>query len=72
MSSEREMTDSEPDTEAWKNESLPIDKLDFEAELMAIAPEQTDTPVRHARAPATTRYRMDSMAGSSSFAAPTT
>ena len=58
MSSEREMTDSEPDTEAWKNESLPIDKLDFEAELMAIAPEQTNTSVRHARAPATTVERL--------------
>jgi phosphate transport system ATP-binding protein len=58
VSSEREMTDFEPDTEAWKNEPLPIDKLDFDAELMAIAPEQTDTSVRLERAPATTVERL--------------
>ena len=58
MSSDREMTDSEPDTDSWKNESLPIDKLDFEAELMAIAPEQTDPAVRQTHAPLTTVERL--------------
>jgi phosphate transport system ATP-binding protein len=58
VSSDREMTDSEPDTDSWKNESLPIDKLDFEAELMAIAPEQTDPAVRQTHAPSTTLERL--------------
>jgi len=59
VSSERAMTGSDtPDTRAWKNESLSIDKLDFEAELMAIAPERTDIPVRRARSTATTVERL--------------
>jgi phosphate transport system ATP-binding protein len=43
-----------PDGPAWNNESLSIGKLDFEAELMAIAPERTDPSLRHPRATSAT------------------
>jgi phosphate transport system ATP-binding protein len=59
VSARGELTDlTTPDSDAWNNESLPIDKLDFEAELMTIAPEQTDSSVRHERSAVTTVERL--------------
>jgi phosphate transport system ATP-binding protein len=56
---DREAIDSyPPDAGAWNNEALPIDKLDFEAELMAIAPEQIDNSVRLERTTAPTAERL--------------
>jgi phosphate transport system ATP-binding protein len=47
-----------PDTQTWKNKPMSIGKLDFEAELMTIAPERINPPVRHERAVATTVERL--------------
>jgi phosphate transport system ATP-binding protein len=58
MSGEPIVDSSTPDGATWKNEPLPIEKLDFEAELMAIAPERTNASVRHARTTATTLERL--------------
>jgi phosphate transport system ATP-binding protein len=58
MSGERTVDSGTPDGATWKNEPLPIEKLDFEAELMAIAPERTNASVRHARTTATTLERL--------------
>jgi phosphate transport system ATP-binding protein len=59
MSGERQAAlRSTPGQSFWKNVPLPIGKLDFEEELMAIAPERIDTSVRHARAATTTVERL--------------
>ena len=47
-----------PESPAWQNGPLPIEKLDLEAQLMAIAPEQTNTRPRRARAAVTAVERL--------------
>ncbi len=59
MSSERTPPLSETlDPPVWDNMPLPIEKLDFEEELMTIAPERTDTSVRRARTATETVERL--------------
>jgi phosphate transport system ATP-binding protein len=47
-----------PDASTWKNEAMSIGKLDFDAELMTIAPERPNPSVRRARPDAATVERL--------------
>jgi phosphate transport system ATP-binding protein len=47
-----------PDAPTWKNEAMSIGKLDFDAELMTIAPERPNPSVRRARPDAATVERL--------------